>query len=153
MSIKMLSCMISLLCIVTGILGDCENIRILNKKLQYTNRLEYMKYNFPINYTIRVHREEVLRASKVTRLMQRYNATESDLQKLWWFTSNNIVKRIRDVLPKKHPSYNYTTDLQNIMEETLNTTEASQTRFDASGANGHCHRNQINGTIIMNLTC
>nr|XP_033799259.1 interleukin-34 isoform X2 [Geotrypetes seraphini] len=116
MAIKMLFYVLSLLSTVSGIIEECENIRLLYNNLQHRNRLEYMKNNFPINYTIRVHRNEVLRVSKVKRLMERDNATELDLQNLWLFTSNNIVKKIQDVLPKKHPSRNYTIDLLDILD-------------------------------------
>ncbi|XP_012292828.2 interleukin-34 isoform X7 [Aotus nancymaae] len=46
-------------CTVTGFLRD---------KLQYRNRLQYMKYYFPINYKISVPYEEVFRITNVTRL-------------------------------------------------------------------------------------
>ncbi|XP_029464772.1 interleukin-34 [Rhinatrema bivittatum] len=118
-----LFCVVSLLCTVTGILGNCETLNLLYKNLEYKNRVEYMKYNFPINYTIRVRHEEVLKVSKVTNLRQKYNVTESDLQNLWWYVSNSVVKRIQNVLPRKHPSWNYTTDLLKILEEPLNDTE------------------------------
>ncbi|XP_032140320.1 interleukin-34 isoform X2 [Sapajus apella] len=66
-------------CTVTGFLRD---------KLQYRNRLQYMKYYFPINYKIGVPYEEVFRIANVTRL---------------------------DVLLEGHPSWKYLQEVQTLL--------------------------------------
>ncbi|XP_049719559.1 interleukin-34 isoform X4 [Elephas maximus indicus] len=47
---------------------ECTFTGYLRDKLQYKNRLQYMKYNFPINYRISVPYEAVLRVANITRL-------------------------------------------------------------------------------------
>nr|XP_048672775.1 interleukin-34 isoform X3 [Caretta caretta] len=47
---------------------ECRIIEALQNKLTYRQRLQYMKHYFPINYTVNVQFEEVLKAANITRL-------------------------------------------------------------------------------------
>ncbi|KAM9510003.1 interleukin-34-like [Guaruba guarouba] len=62
-------------------LGGCELTRLLQDKLQYEMRLQYMKHYFPIGYTVQVQYEEVLRPSNITCLRSR-TVSEMALQYL-----------------------------------------------------------------------
>nr|UOV22681.1 interleukin 34 [Gasterosteus aculeatus] len=63
----------------------CTPLRTLNDSLSHRRR--YMKHNFPINYTIKVHHKEILKLSDVNRMIIR-------------------------VMPERHPSRPYTTELE-----------------------------------------
>uniref|UniRef100_A0A8C3KII9 Interleukin 34 n=1 Tax=Calidris pygmaea TaxID=425635 RepID=A0A8C3KII9_9CHAR len=65
------------------------------------------KHNFPIDYTVQVQYEEVLRPSNITRL-RNGTVSEVALRYLWFHLSSQAVLRIREVLPEKHPSWRYT---------------------------------------------
>ncbi|NXG46149.1 IL34 protein, partial [Psilopogon haemacephalus] len=90
--------------------GECELSRLLQDKLQYEMRLRYMKHYFPIDYTVQVQYEEVLRPSNITRL-RNGSVSEVALRYLWFHISSQAVLHIREVLPEKHPSWRYTQEL------------------------------------------
>ncbi|XP_075851900.1 interleukin-34 isoform X2 [Microcebus murinus] len=92
-------------CAVTGFLRD---------KLQYKNRLQYMKHYFPINYTISVPYEGVFRIANVTRL-RRARVSERELRCLWVLASLSAAESAQDVLFKDHPSWQY---LQEDVEDS-----------------------------------
>ncbi|KAF1534608.1 Interleukin-34, partial [Eudyptula albosignata] len=75
----------------------------------------FQKHYFPIDYTVQVQYEEVLRPSNITRLR---NGTVSDaaLRYLWFHVSSQAVLRIREVLPEKHPSWKYTQELCQLFD-------------------------------------
>ncbi|NXA25529.1 IL34 protein, partial [Ibidorhyncha struthersii] len=80
--------------------GECELTRLLQDKLQYEMRLQYMKHYFPIDYT--VHRNGTV--------------SEAALRYLWFHVSSQAVLRIREVLPEKHPSWKYTQELCRLFD-------------------------------------
>ncbi|XP_061863640.1 interleukin-34 isoform X2 [Colius striatus] len=73
------------------------------------------KHYFPIGYTVPVQYEEVLRPSNITRLRQG-KVSEAALRYLWFHVSSQAVLRIREVLPHKHPSWNYTQELCQLFD-------------------------------------
>ncbi|XP_065516695.1 interleukin-34-like isoform X2 [Lathamus discolor] len=85
-------------------LGECELTHLLQDKLQYEMRLQYM-----------VQYEEVLRPSNITRLRNR-TVSEVALQYLWFHVSSQAVLRIHEVLPEKHPSWKYTQELCQLFD-------------------------------------
>ncbi|KAK2085428.1 hypothetical protein P7K49_036728 [Saguinus oedipus] len=119
-------------CTVTGFLRD---------KLQYRNRLQYMKYYFPINYKIGVPCEEVFRITNVTRLgqvpgervvraqrarvsgvavtslslQQRARVSERELRYLWVLVSLSATESVQDVLLESHPSWKYLQEVQTLL--------------------------------------
>ncbi|KAJ7998196.1 hypothetical protein DPEC_G00220080 [Dallia pectoralis] len=101
---------------------QCTSLKTLENKLK--DRQRYMKHNFPINYTIRVHYEEVFRLSNVTRLRMRVVEEESvvkveevDLQDLWRWVNKEVLKKLLRILPERHPSYKYTADLEGLFRQ------------------------------------
>ncbi|KAM4637589.1 interleukin-34 isoform 1-T2 [Amazona ochrocephala] len=96
-------------------LGECELTRLLQDKLQYEMRLQYMKHYFPINYMVQVQYEEVLRPSNITRL-RNGTVSEVALRYLWFHVSSQAVLRIHEVLPEKHPSWKYTQELCQLFD-------------------------------------
>ncbi|KAM6223796.1 interleukin-34 [Rhynchocyon petersi] len=92
-------------CTLTGYLRD---------KLQYRNRLQYMKHYFPINYRISVPYEGVLRVANITRL-QGARVSEPDLRYLWVEVSLSTVESVQAVLLKNHPSWTYLEEVQTLL--------------------------------------
>ncbi|KFV93722.1 Interleukin-34, partial [Eurypyga helias] len=70
----------------------------------------FQKHYFPIDYTIQVRYEEVLRPSNITRL-RNGTVSEVALRYLWFHVSSQAVLRIHGVLLEKHPSWEYTQEL------------------------------------------
>ncbi|XP_058135735.1 interleukin-34 isoform X2 [Dasypus novemcinctus] len=91
-------------CVVTGFLRD---------KLQYRNRLQYMKHYFPINYRIVVPYEGVLRIANVTRL--KAQVSEQELRYLWVWVSLSTTELVQEVLLEGHPSWKYLEDVQALL--------------------------------------
>ncbi|NWX91315.1 IL34 protein, partial [Nothoprocta ornata] len=96
-------------------LGECEITQLLQDKLQYEMRLQYMKHYFPLDYTVQVQYEEVLRPSNITRL-RNGTVSEAALRYLWFHVSSQALLRIRQVLPEKHPSWKYTQELCRLFD-------------------------------------
>ncbi|XP_006878927.1 PREDICTED: interleukin-34 [Elephantulus edwardii] len=92
-------------CTLTGYLRD---------KLQYRNRLQYMKYYFPINYRISVPYEGVLRVANITRL-QRAQVNGQDLRTLWMAVSLSTIESVQAVLLQDHPSWTYLEEVQTLL--------------------------------------
>uniref|UniRef100_A0A8C8Z6Y2 Interleukin-34 n=1 Tax=Prolemur simus TaxID=1328070 RepID=A0A8C8Z6Y2_PROSS len=92
-------------CAVTGFLRD---------KLQYRNRLQYMKHYFPINYMISVPYEGVFRIANVTRL-RRARVSERELRCLWVLVSLSAAESVQDVLLEGHPSWKYLQEVQTLL--------------------------------------
>ncbi|XP_057569290.1 interleukin-34 isoform X2 [Hippopotamus amphibius kiboko] len=91
-------------CAVTGFLRD---------KLQYRNRLQYMKYYFPINYRVRVPYEGVLRTANVTRLRAR--VSQQELRYLWVLVSLSATESVQEVLLEGHPSWKYLEEVHTLL--------------------------------------
>uniref|UniRef100_A0A8C3M486 Uncharacterized protein n=1 Tax=Geospiza parvula TaxID=87175 RepID=A0A8C3M486_GEOPR len=77
--------------------------------------LPFQKHYFPIDYTVQVQYEEVLRPSNITRL-RNGTVSEAALRYLWFHVSSQAVLRIREVLPEKHPSWKYTQELCQLFD-------------------------------------
>uniref|UniRef100_A0A286XYI0 Interleukin-34 n=1 Tax=Cavia porcellus TaxID=10141 RepID=A0A286XYI0_CAVPO len=92
-------------CAVTGFLRD---------KLQYRNRLQYMKHYFPINYRVSVPYEGVLRVANITRL-QRARVSEQELRYLWVLVSVSATESVQGVLLEGHPSWRYLEEVQTLL--------------------------------------
>lgn len=89
----------------------CTALKTLNGNL--SNRRRYMKHNFPINYTIRVHYEEVFKLSNINRMRLHVEGLdELVLQRLWFQVNRGVLKKIIRVMPERHPSRQYTTELE-----------------------------------------
>ncbi|XP_029288782.1 interleukin-34 isoform X2 [Cottoperca gobio] len=89
----------------------CTPLKTLNGSLIHRRR--YMKHNFPINYTIRIHHEEVFKLSSINRLrLQVEGLDELVLQRLWFQVNQGVLKKIIRVMPERHPSRQYTTELE-----------------------------------------
>ncbi|XP_012586184.1 PREDICTED: interleukin-34 [Condylura cristata] len=92
-------------CTVTGFLRD---------KLQYKNRLQYMKHYFPINYRVSVPYEVVLRTANITRL-QRTQVSQQELRYLWALVSFSATESVQEVLLEGHPSWKYLEEVQTLL--------------------------------------
>ncbi|XP_072587663.1 interleukin-34 isoform X3 [Vulpes vulpes] len=92
-------------CAVTGFLRD---------KLQYRNRLQYMKHYFPINYRVSVPYEGVLRMANITRL-QRARVSQQELRYLWVWVSLSATESVQEVLLEGHPSWKYLEDVHTLL--------------------------------------
>lgn len=73
-----------------------------------------MKHNFPINYTIRVHYVEVFRVHNISLLNRTEELKARDLQELWLLINQEVLKKVLRVLPERHPSRTYASDLENL---------------------------------------
>ncbi|XP_053904936.1 interleukin-34 isoform X1 [Malaclemys terrapin pileata] len=95
---------------------ECRIIEALQNKLTYQQRLQYMKHYFPINYTVNVQFEEVLRVANITRLRDQ-NVSEPSLRFLWFNVNTQVLLKIQAVLLEKHPAWEYTRDLSLLFEQ------------------------------------
>ncbi|XP_075898981.1 interleukin-34 isoform X2 [Nelusetta ayraudi] len=91
----------------------CMPLRTLNDSLSHRRR--YMKHNFPINYTIRVHSYEVFKLSNISRMSLQVE--DLILQRLWFQVNQGILKKIVRVLPDRHPSRLYTAELERRLRD------------------------------------
>lgn len=92
-------------CAVTGFLRD---------KLQYRNRLQYMKHYFPINYKVSVPYEGVLRMANITRL-QRARVGQQELRYLWVWVSLSATESVQEVLLEGHPSWKFLEEVHTLL--------------------------------------
>lgn len=89
----------------------CTPLKTLNDSLSHRRR--YMKHNFPLNYTIRVHSKEIFRLSNISRMRLKVEGVdELLLQRLWFQVNQGILKKIIRVMPERHPSRPYTAELE-----------------------------------------
>ncbi|XP_048828627.1 interleukin-34 [Brienomyrus brachyistius] len=96
----------------------CKALCTLRNYLNFTSRRTFMNYNFPINYTIRVHYEEILRFNNISQLkFSLPDLQEVDLQELWLEVNMEVLKKVLKVLPQKHPSYKYTSELEELFRK------------------------------------
>lgn len=93
---------------------ECALTGILRDKLQYRNRLQYMKLYFPIDYRVSMPYEGVLRAANVTRL-QRARVSQQELRYLWVGVSLRATRTVQRVLREGHPSWKYLTDIHTLL--------------------------------------
>lgn len=89
----------------------CTPLKTLNNSLSL--RRQYMKHNFPINYTIQVHSEEIFKLSNISRMrIHVVGLEELTLQRLWFQIYQSILKKIIRVMPERHPSRRFTAELE-----------------------------------------
>uniref|UniRef100_A0A3Q3AEW4 Interleukin 34 n=1 Tax=Kryptolebias marmoratus TaxID=37003 RepID=A0A3Q3AEW4_KRYMA len=89
----------------------CTPLKTLNDSLSHRRR--YMKHNFPINYSIRVYRQEIFKLSNISRMRLKVEGLdELVLQRLWFQVNQGVLKKIIRVLPERHPSRSYTAELE-----------------------------------------
>ncbi|XP_060892928.1 interleukin-34 [Labrus mixtus] len=89
----------------------CTPLKTLNDSLSHRRR--YMKHNFPINYTIRVHHNEIFKVSSISKMKSYVEGLEDlVLQRLWFQVNQGVLKKIIRVLPERHPSRPYTAELE-----------------------------------------
>ncbi|XP_010741880.1 interleukin-34 [Larimichthys crocea] len=89
----------------------CTPLKTLNDSLSHRRR--YMKHNFPINYTIRVHHNEVFKLSNISRMrLQVEGLDDLVLQRLWFQVNQGVLKKIIRVMPERHPSRPYAAELE-----------------------------------------
>uniref|UniRef100_A0A8C2LHQ1 Interleukin 34 n=1 Tax=Cricetulus griseus TaxID=10029 RepID=A0A8C2LHQ1_CRIGR len=100
---------------------ECDLTGYLRVKLQYRNRLQYMKHYFPINYRVAVPYEGVLRVANITRL-QKARVSERELRYLWVLVSLNATESVLDVLLEGHPSWQYLQEVQTLLENVQRIT-------------------------------
>ncbi|XP_036131244.1 interleukin-34 [Molossus molossus] len=93
---------------------ECATTGFLRDKLQYRNRLQYMKHYFPINYRVSMPYEGVLRAANVTRL-QRARVSQQELRYLWVWVSLSATEAVQKVLLEGHPSWKYLEDVHTLL--------------------------------------
>ncbi|XP_077566478.1 interleukin-34 [Stigmatopora nigra] len=94
----------------------CTPLRTLNESLSHRRR--YMKHYFPVNYTIRVHQEEIFKISNIRKMKLQVNDLEElHLQRMWFLVNHSVLKRIIRVLPERHPSRPYTTTLERRLQD------------------------------------
>ncbi|KAG9474766.1 interleukin-34 isoform X2 [Eleutherodactylus coqui] len=101
----------------TAVIPDeCRIIELIDRKLQYENRVMYMSDYFPIDYQLPVKYEEILQCQNISSLISE-GITVDELRFLWGIVSENVLQSIWRVLPQRHPSRSYIDDLQNIFNK------------------------------------
>ncbi|XP_043841819.1 interleukin-34 isoform X2 [Dromiciops gliroides] len=92
---------------------ECAITGSLREKLQYKNRLRYMKHYFPIDYRISVPYEGVFRLANITRLQAELS--QPNLRYLWASLNCNTMEIIQNVLLEDHPSWNYIKEIYELL--------------------------------------
>ncbi|XP_060733957.1 interleukin-34 [Tachysurus vachellii] len=96
----------------------CTSLTTLKDGLNATLRRRFLKYNFPINYTIQVRYEEVFRLRNISRLNDTVDVR--DLQDVWVKVTKTGIKKILAVLPEKHPTrHKYLKNLDELFSSFL----------------------------------
>ncbi|XP_067853513.1 interleukin-34 [Heptranchias perlo] len=91
----------------------CVHLEELHNKLQYRQRVRYMKDYFPIHYTVKVHYEDIYRTINVTH-MRNKSFTEMDLKLLWVYINSQVLETVLEILPKRHPSRAYVESISTL---------------------------------------
>ncbi|XP_069511024.1 interleukin-34 isoform X3 [Ambystoma mexicanum] len=130
---------------VEAVAKECDVPRYLHAKLQYENRVTFMKYNFPINYTLGVPHILVFRKSNITQLqsgivMRRITCLSSPAPKdtLKAVRPKALVDNCRKVflmLYKEACNFKDTTSVRNHIDAVvpnLSSTLAPTHHTDAS---------------------
>ncbi|XP_073420431.1 interleukin-34 isoform X2 [Dendrobates tinctorius] len=99
-----------------AIQDKCRIIELLSRKLQYENRIMYMRDYFPTDYQLPVKYEEILRCQNISSLVSK-GLSVDELRFLWGIVSENVLLSIWHVLPQRHPSHSYINDLKTIFHE------------------------------------
>ncbi|CAN9499461.1 unnamed protein product [Ophioblennius macclurei] len=103
----------------------CTPLKTLNDNLSHRRR--YMKHNFPINYTIRVHQKEIFKLSNIKKMrLNEEGVDDLVLQRLWFQVNQGVLKKIIRVLPERHPSRSYTSELERRFKDAEGVFVQSQ---------------------------
>ncbi|OWK16056.1 IL34, partial [Cervus elaphus hippelaphus] len=130
-------------CAVTGFLRD---------KLQYQNRLQYMKHYFPINYRVSVPYEGVLRTANVTRL-QRARVSQQELRYLWVLVSLSATEWVQEVLLEGHPSWKYLEEVHTLLLDVKQGLRVSAAGVRAGGAGACARAREHSGVRAAGCVC
>ncbi|XP_052387010.1 interleukin-34 [Carassius gibelio] len=99
----------------------CKPLKTVKDDLNISKRRRFMKINFPINYTIQVHYEEVFKLRNISRLNMSDDeepVLKRDLQDLWLTISMQGIKKVLNVLPVRHPTrQKYLSNLDNLFKQ------------------------------------
>ncbi|XP_077145055.1 interleukin-34 [Ranitomeya variabilis] len=99
-----------------AIQDKCRIIELLSRKLQYENRIMYMRDYFPTDYQLPVKNEEILRCENISSLISKGISVE-ELRFLWGIVNENVLLSIWHMLPQRHPSRSYINDLKAVFTE------------------------------------
>uniref|UniRef100_A0A8C7QTF7 Interleukin 34 n=1 Tax=Oncorhynchus mykiss TaxID=8022 RepID=A0A8C7QTF7_ONCMY len=116
------ACLICVLPLVlmTPRTAQCTSLKTLENKLIGRRRnmvVFFYKHNLTPTFFL-VHYEEVFKLSNISKLRARVEDLEDgDLQDVWLLVNREVLKRILRVLPVRHPSYKYTTDLEDLFRK------------------------------------
>ncbi|XP_040265956.1 interleukin-34 [Bufo bufo] len=98
----------------TAVIQDqCRVIELISRKLRLENRIMYMHDYFPIDYQLLVKHEEILGCQNVSNLVND-GITVDELRFLWGIVSENVLQSVWSILPPRHPSRSYVSDLRNV---------------------------------------
>ncbi|XP_056381398.1 interleukin-34 [Hyla sarda] len=92
---------------------ECRIIELISRKLLLENRITYMRDYFPIDYQLSVKYEEIFQCQNITSLINE-GIMVDELRFLWGIISENVLQSIWRVLPPRHPSHSFISDLKNI---------------------------------------
>lgn len=93
---------------------ECDVTGFLRDKLQYRNRLQYMKHYLPINYRVSVPYEGVLRMANISRLVKE-QVSQEELRYLWVWVSLSATETVQELLFDSHPSWKYLQEVQTLL--------------------------------------
>ncbi|XP_018606948.1 interleukin-34-like [Scleropages formosus] len=94
----------------------CKSLNTLKARLHSGDRRQFMKHNFPLNYTVQVRPQEVFRLRNISKLMSMVPDLEiGDLQELWLLINQEVLKKVLQILPERHPSRHYVSSLQDLL--------------------------------------
>uniref|UniRef100_A0A672YJQ1 Interleukin 34 n=1 Tax=Sphaeramia orbicularis TaxID=375764 RepID=A0A672YJQ1_9TELE len=105
-------------CVCKGYICSCKTNSVTSLTDLFFALCVFQKHNFPINYTIRVHYEEVFKLSNINRM--RLNIEDLDelvLQRLWFQVNQGVLKKILRVMSERHPSRPYTAELERRLQD------------------------------------
>ncbi|XP_078400075.1 interleukin-34 isoform X2 [Cetorhinus maximus] len=89
----------SLLGVLATVDSMCIHLEELHSKLQYRQRVRYMKDYFPINYSVNVHYEDIYRTINVTRMVE--NIEDERVEEILYHISDmDEQSRRKSIRPK-----------------------------------------------------
>uniref|UniRef100_A0A672HZF1 Interleukin 34 n=1 Tax=Salarias fasciatus TaxID=181472 RepID=A0A672HZF1_SALFA len=102
----------------------CTPLKTLSDNLSHRRR--YMKHNFPINYTIRVHQKEIFKLSNIRRMVQAMTTYCFSAQFDLLTVSVPFGGKIIRIMPERHPSRSYTAELERRFKDAEGVFVQSQ---------------------------
>ncbi|KAM4722979.1 interleukin-34 [Rhinophrynus dorsalis] len=107
---------------------ECQIIHALHDKLLYEKRLLYMGEYFPLDYKLNVSYEEVLRCQNISSLLNQ-GITVKELRYLWGIVNESVLLKMKAVLPSRHPSLGYVSELLSIFKELLQYLQEAESEI------------------------